>query len=76
MGLIEGVAEKGLSAVGLGGIFKRNTTPNGFGPDFPEGLIIQEYIDGKPNQNPEGKILLIGSFLPHIPFEHGGNSRS
>jgi hypothetical protein len=75
MGIIEGITQKGLSAVGLGGIFERDTDPKGYGADFPEGMTIEEFIDGKPNENPDGKILLIGSFLPLIPFEHGGRQQ-
>jgi hypothetical protein len=47
----------------------------GFGPDFPDGLNIVEYIEGKPSTAADGKIKLIGSFLPHIPFEHGGKQQ-
>jgi hypothetical protein len=36
--------------------------------DFPEGFVIQEYVQGKPAE----KIVLIGNMLPMIPFEYGG----
>lgn len=73
MGILNSVAEVGLSAVGLGGIFKRNTDPKGFGPDFPGGLVIQEIVDGKPVEG--SSIQLVGSFLPFTPFETGGKQQ-
>lgn len=73
MGILNSVAETGLSAVGLGGIFKRNTDPKGLGPDFPAGLVIQEIVDGAPIT--DTIIQLVGSFLPMVPFEFGGKQQ-
>jgi hypothetical protein len=73
MGILNSVAETGLTAVGLGGIFKRNTDPKGFGADFPSGMVIQEIVDGAPVN--DTIIQLVGSFLPLIPFEFGGKQQ-
>jgi hypothetical protein len=74
MGLLEGVAGTTLSAVGLGGIVTRLAqTPSGFSNDFPEGLTIIEYRNGKPLD--KDKVRLVGSFMPMIPFEFGGKQQ-
>lgn len=73
MGILNGIAETGLSVVGLGGIFKRNTDPQGFDADFPSGLNIVEIVDGK--ERNKDKIQLVGSFMPFIPFEFGGKQQ-
>lgn len=41
--------------------------------DFHDGLEIIEIIDG--NENTKEAIRLVGSFLPLIPFEHGGSQQ-
>lgn len=68
MGILNNVVAQGLGAVGI------NTTrpvanPDPYGPDF-DHLKIIEIKDGK--EQPADQILLIGSFMPHQPFEFGG----
>lgn len=77
MGILEQGLEKGLSAVGLGGIFKRTTAdPQGFSPDFPAGLVVEEIIDGQIKSLNEGfGFQLVGSFMPLIPFSFGGEQK-
>lgn len=40
-------------------------------PDFSEGFLIQEIIDGKEAE----KIVLLGNQMPKIPFSFGGSQR-
>lgn len=44
--------------------------PNFVGHDFPEGLVLTEYINGAPVE--ETKIALKGTFGPHGELEFGG----
>lgn len=45
--------------------------PPRFAPDFSEGFIIQEYIDGRKAE----KIVLQGNMLPKVPFSFGGEQK-
>lgn len=42
-------------------------------PDFPNGFIIQEIVDG--NEDAGKTITLLGNQLPKIPFSFGGGQR-
>jgi hypothetical protein len=58
----------------LGGLFSRKVDkPFAYGPDFPEGLHIIEFVNGKPQE--EDEIILAGVFLPMQPFEFGGEQK-
>jgi hypothetical protein len=72
MGLLDEGLNAGFTAVGLGGIFSKSTDTKAFGKDFDNGLIIEEVINGAITTNSNGKIQLVGSFMPLIPFEFGG----
>lgn len=63
---------KGLDKI-LGGIFSRKTDPTALAPDFPAGFRITEIINGVPQVN--DTIVLQGNFLPHQPFEFGGEQK-
>lgn len=56
--------------LGIGGSVSVESPP---GPDFPKGLRIVEIVDGK--ERTADQVVLVGSFMPHIPFEFGGNQQ-
>lgn len=41
--------------------------------DFPGGLELLEFQDGKPLE--KDKVVLLGSFMPQVPFSFGGEQR-
>ncbi len=49
--------------------------PSEFTPDFPDGFIIQEYVNGKASKLPEYNFKLFGNSLPKQPFQYGGEQR-
>jgi hypothetical protein len=60
------------------GILESNLIPNRnvkkplwVGGDFPDGLIITEYINGAPVNDTQ--VVLKGTFAPLAPFEFGGD---
>jgi nucleoid-associated protein YgaU len=74
--LIVGILNNALGSAGPGGIgfikkFELNVPF--VGSDFPNGLIITEYINGLP-QN-DTAIYLKGAFAPEQPFEFGGEQK-
>ena len=71
MGLLTG----GSSVKNAGGLLglgsnKGVQAPTSNGPDFPDGLILVEIVDGK--EIKEDQVQLVGRFGPLIPFEYGG----
>lgn len=59
-------------ALGLNGTRKVDAPPYA-GSDFEDGLEIIEIVDGRPRE--KDKVVLVGSFMPHIPFEFGGTQQ-
>ena len=47
--------------------------PDLYGPDFPDGLELVEYVNGVAQET--DAIKLVGRFMPHIPFEFGGSQK-
>lgn len=48
-----------------------NKTAQRFAPDFTEGFVIQEYIDGVPGE----RLVLQAENLPKQPFKFGGEQK-
>lgn len=69
-----GLINDSVQTVGLGSLTTRSTKkPATFGPDFPEGFKIIEYIDGKPSD--DSTITLAGPFMPFQPLTFGGKQQ-
>jgi uncharacterized protein YoxC len=70
MGLINST----LNAVTLGTLGTRSTNVSAsYAPDFPEGFIIEEFIDGAVKS--ENTIVMAGSWMPFQPFKFGGTQQ-
>jgi hypothetical protein len=73
MGLLDTAVNKSLGKLGLSSILERNVDGKPRGPDFSEGFICTEYINGKAQSEGNGfGFTLLGSFMPHVPFTFGG----
>lgn len=72
MGLIDDVATKGLALLGVSTKTGKKK-PNYYGPDFSQGFIITEVVDGALRN--ADRIQLAGRFMPLQPFEYGGEQR-
>lgn len=74
MGILEKAGGTALTAIGLGGLLSKTAqTPSSFTNDFPDGLNIVEYRNGKALE--ADSIQLVGSFMPLIPFKFGGKQQ-
>lgn len=72
MGILNNITQTGTP--GLGSLFNTSTNaPKSYDADFKDGLKIVEVVDGK--ERSLDAIVLVGSFMPHVPFEFGGKQQ-
>jgi nucleoid-associated protein YgaU len=63
------IIDQGLKAITT----KKVTQPTFVADDFPDGFVILEYKDGRPQS--ADQVVLKGQFMPHQPFTFGGEQR-
>lgn len=79
MGVLDSVSQGRLPKLPLvdnllGGLFSRKVkAPFPYGPDFPDGLVLTEFVNGRAQE--DDQIILAGVFLPMQPFEFGGEQK-
>lgn len=77
MGLLTGGGSVNTSGglLGLVGISgpKKVAAPSFIQNDFAGGLEIVEIVNGQ--ERYEDAIVLVGAFMPHVPFEYGGTQQ-
>lgn len=77
MGLLEQGLAAGAKALGLPDFSKRKIKPPAGTPDFPNGLIVREVINGRTLNVGEGNhgFQLNGVYKPKVPFTFGGKQQ-
>ena len=57
----------------LGNLLPGSKRPKPYGNDFDAGFKIIEIVNGK--EQPADQVLLVGPFMPHVPFTFGGSQQ-